>query len=103
MQSKPVIREWHNPDEHIDLGNSGTMKKRNFESPKLTNYVLKKPTTINSGGQGTVAWVKDSGNNVEYALKFKVRDKRSEKNWRIERREADILKKIKHSFVVRYA
>lgn len=57
---------------------------------------------MSTGGQETVAWVHLQSNSMQYALKFKAREGRSDKNWVIELREAKILRNLKHSFILKY-
>lgn len=97
LQAQLVLYEWHlGEPEMFD----GARVVGEGSVPPLNSYTLMKPTRISTGGQGTVAWVGVPTSNMEYALKFKAREGRNEKNWKIERREAQILKKLKHPFIV---
>lgn len=122
-QSKPVLYSWHakpprisgpsssastatiNPpdvthDEECRLVSSvlGCAKS---SVPALPSFQLARPTRMVRGGQGTVAWVTDVTTGNFYALKFKLREGRSDSTWAIERREAKLLRHTKHDFIVR--
>ncbi|KAM7540803.1 hypothetical protein Aperf_G00000034043 [Anoplocephala perfoliata] len=97
LQADPVRYEWHSIQKEVLNGKVIT----EFESvPALEDFIPMNPAKFSTGGQGTVAWVHLRRSLMQYALKFKARGKRSYKNWMIERREAKILQKLKHIFIV---
>lgn len=99
LQTGPVLYEWHTTEEKtLD----GKVVVEMNPIPALNDFVPMNPMKMSTGGQGTVAWVHLPSTSMQYALKFKARDGRSEKNWLMERREAKILQKIKHPFIVKY-
>ncbi|VDK88822.1 unnamed protein product [Dibothriocephalus latus] len=103
LQSKPVISEWHTgePETILVDGNEVTPRSTLGRKPSLGEFELMKPVRIRSGGQGTVAWVQNPETLMQYALKFKIRDDRNASSWRIERREAKILRNLQYPFVVK--
>ncbi|VDK21118.1 unnamed protein product [Taenia asiatica] len=97
LQEGSVLYEWHTTEQKTL---NGKIVAEVDPIPALDNFVPMNPMKMSTGGQGTVAWVHLPSASMQYALKFKARDGRSEKNWLIERREAKILQKIKHPFIV---
>ncbi|VDM21548.1 unnamed protein product [Hydatigera taeniaeformis] len=97
LQTGSVLYEWHMKEQKA-INGKGAFQANPL--PALDDFVPMSPVKVSTGGQGTVAWVHLPNTSMQYALKFKVRDGRSEKNWLIERREAKILQKLKHPFIV---
>ncbi|VDO04244.1 unnamed protein product [Rodentolepis nana] len=97
LQGGPVYYEWHKVE--VKAVDEKIIKKLET-SPSLDEFELMCPTKVSTGGQGTVAWVHLPRTTKQYALKFKLRQDKNDKTWFIERREAKLLQKIKHSFIV---
>lgn len=97
LQADTVIYEWHTVEKEVL---NGKIIKELGSMPSLADFKSVNPAKFSTGGQGTVAWVRLPRSPMQYALKFKSRGNRSDKNWLIERREAKILQKLKHTFIV---
>ncbi|CAH8840328.1 unnamed protein product [Trichobilharzia szidati] len=111
-QSKPIIHEWHSTPKRIHSVSSKTSKlfkhthasdldSNSTIAPNLPDFQLIRPTRMVRGGQGTVARVTNPTTGLNYALKFKTRDQRSDSTWVIEKREAHLLRYTNHEFIVK--
>nr|CUU00360.1 hypothetical transcript [Hymenolepis microstoma] len=97
LQAGRVYYEWHKVEaKAVD----GKIIKKLESSPSLDEFKLMSPIKVSTGGQGTVAWVHLPKTTKQYALKYKLRQDKNDKTWTIERREAKLLQKVKHSFIV---
>ncbi|KAH9286144.1 Protein kinase 3 [Echinococcus granulosus] len=97
LQAGSVLYEWHTTEQKAL---NGKVVVGTELAPALVDFEPMSPMKMSTGGQGTVVWVHLPSTSMQYALKFKARDGRSEKNWLVERREAKILQKLKHPFIV---